>query len=89
MLSNEQNGFKVTTGTSHSLEAMLWMYSICYSYVVVDSIRTSHCFGNKKVVHMLLPPSTFNCTTMTVAFLWHTVAPDETWALVGNVGKWQ
>jgi hypothetical protein len=28
MLSNEPNGFKATIRTSHSLEAMLWMYSM-------------------------------------------------------------
>jgi len=32
MLSNEQNGFKATICTSHSLEAMLWMYM--YSMIV-------------------------------------------------------
>jgi hypothetical protein len=40
--------------------------------------------------HMLLPPSTFNGTTITVnTFLYHTVDPDEIWALVGNESKWQ
>lgn len=45
---------------------------------------------HKSCTHMLLPPSTFNWTTMRVnIFLCHTVAPDETWELVVNVGKWQ
>ena len=33
MLSNEQNGFKSTICTSHSLEAMLWMYSMSVTHI--------------------------------------------------------
>lgn len=45
---------------------------------------------HKSGTRMLLPPSTFNGTTVIVnTFLCHTVAPDEIWALVGNEGKWQ
>jgi len=61
----------------------------CYTYMVVESIRTRHCLKSTKVL-LPLPPSTFNDTTMIVnTFLCHTVAPDEIWALVGNEGKWQ
>ena len=86
MLSNEQNGFKATICTLHNLEAMLWKYSIN-----ITPIWWFHCLESTKVVHIcLLPPSTLKGTTMKVnTFLCHIVAPDETWALVANEGKWQ